>query len=89
MVKNSYEEASSKGHHSHVTLLDMMSRCPKYVKDFSIFSETLLELILKILATSLCLLSGQGWQTLVSLSTIVYTSTIQGVYSEFFIVQSF
>ena len=34
MVKNSYEEASSKGQHSHVTVLHMMSRCTKYVKDF-------------------------------------------------------
>ena len=51
MVKDSYEEASSKGQHSHVTLLHIMSRCTKYVKDFYIFSETLLELISNVLAT--------------------------------------
>ena len=34
MVKNSYEEASSKGQHSHIAVLHMMSRYTKYVKDF-------------------------------------------------------
>ena len=40
-----------------------------YVKNCSISSETLLELIAKIVATMMCLFSGQKSQTLVSLST--------------------
>ena len=50
-----------------------------YIKKCSSSSETSLELTSKILATMMCLISGQKSQTLVYLSITVCTSIIQGV----------
>ena len=51
------------------TVTDDVKYVLDYVKQCSIFSETSLELISKILSTAMCLLSWQRSQTLVFLST--------------------
>ena len=51
------------------TVTNDVKYVPDYVKKCSISSETSLELISKLLATMMCLLSGRRSQTLVSIPT--------------------